>query len=143
MLRLLVAVAAGAVLAVAAFAISLLPRTIHPEESGGNTLRLVPGRRLLRFPVFWLGLLLLGYVALQASNPVWAYITDGKYFWMMRIPGADWLPPGVRVPFEKWGPWRSFMVFGGAWLTVCAIWIGFTRRRTLQILVGTCTNTCT
>jgi O-antigen ligase len=86
--------------------------------------------------VFWLGLLLLGYVALQASNPVWAYITDGKYFWMMRIPGADWLPPGVRVPFEKWGPWRSFMVFGGAWLTVCAIWIGFTRRRTLQILVG-------
>ena len=126
----------SAVLAVAAFAISLLPRTIHPEESGGNTLRLVPGRRLLRFPVFWLGLLLLGYVALQASNPVWAYITDGKYFWMMRIPGTDWLPPGVRVPFEKWGPWRSFMVFGGAWLTVCAIWIGFTRRRTLQILVG-------
>lgn len=127
---------ASAVLAVAAIAVALLPRTMTAEEPGGGALRLVPWPRLRRFPVFWIGLVLLIYVALQAFNPVWAYITDGKYFWMMRIPGTDWLPPGVRVPFEKWGPWRVFLVFGSAWLTVCAIWIGFTRRRTLQILVG-------
>ena len=53
-----------------------------------------------------------------------------------RVIPFDWLPPGVQVPFEKWGPWRVFMVFGAAWLTACAIWVGFTRRRTLQILVG-------
>mgnify|MGYP003353630805 FL=1 len=29
-----------------------------------------------------------------------------------------------------------FLVFGSAWLTACAVWTGFTRRRTLQILVG-------
>lgn len=126
----------SAVLAVAAMAVALVPRTYRSDESGREPFRLVPGRRLLRFPVFWLGLALLGYVLLQAINPVWAHTTDGKVFWMTRVPGSDWLPPGVQVPFEKWGPWRVFMVFGAAWLTACAIWVGFTRRRTLQILVG-------
>lgn len=127
---------ASAVLAAAAFVVSLLPRNYGQEESGRDAFRLVPWRRLLRFPVFWVGLALLGYVAAQAMNPVWVHTTDGKVFWMTRVPGADWLPPGVRVPFEKWGPWRVLMVFGAAWLTVCAIWAGFTRRRTLQILIG-------
>jgi len=126
----------SAVLAVAAMAVALVPRTYRSDESGREPFRLVPGRRLLRFPVFWLGLALLGYVLLQAINPVWAHTTDGKVFWMTRVPGSDWLPPGVQVPFEKWGPWRVFMVFGAAWLTACAIWVGFARRRTLQILVG-------
>lgn len=127
---------ASAVLAVAAFAVGLVPRTYSADESGRDPFRLVPWRRLLRFPVFWLGLALMAYVALQGCNPVWTYTTDGKVFWMTRITGADWLPPGVRVPFEKWGPWRVWMVFGSAWLTACAVWIGFTRRRSLQILVG-------
>ena len=127
---------ASAVLAALGFAVSLWPRNYTAENSGNEAFRLTPWPRLARFPVFWLGLALLGYIALQALNPVWTYITDGKVFWMMRIKGSDWLPPGIWAPFEKWGPWRVFMVFGSAWLTTCAVWVGFTRRRTLQILVG-------
>jgi O-antigen ligase len=54
---------------------------------------------------------------------------------MRAIPHRSWLPAGVSAPFARWGPWRLLLVYVPAWLTVCAIWIGFTRRRTLQWLM--------
>lgn len=127
---------ASAVLAALAFGVALTPRNYSSDESGREPFRLLPVPRLLRFPVFWLGLSLLGFMATQAINPAWDYATDGRGFWMTRVSDIAWLPAGVRVPFENWGPWRALIVFAGAWLTVCAVWVGFTRRRTLQILVG-------
>jgi hypothetical protein len=118
------------------FAVSLTPRTYTAEETGAAGFKLIPWPKLIRFPIFWLGLLLLIYIALQAMNPAWAYQTDGKVFWMSAIRSRSWLPVGVEVPFGKWGPWRMLMIYATAWLTVCAIWTGVTRRRTVQLLLG-------
>jgi O-antigen ligase len=119
------------------FAVSLLPRNYTAVETGADSIRLLPWPKLIRFPIFWLGLLLLGYITLQAINPAWTYQTDGKMVWMRSVTSSGWLPVGVEVPFAQWGPWRMLMIYGTAWLTVCAIWTGFTRRRTVQVLLGT------
>jgi len=118
------------------FALSLIPRNYTAQETGADRFRLLTWPRLLRFPAFWIGLLLLAYVALQASNPVWRYQTDGKGWWMVAVCPRAWLPVGVEVPFDRWGPWRMLMIYATAWLTACAIWTGITRRRTVQVLLG-------
>lgn len=108
------------------------PRNYTSEQTGGPSFRLWPWPKLTTFPIFWLGLGLLGLVLTQALNPAWQWHTDGKTWWMQRIPYVTWLPAGVRVPWEWWSPWRNLMIYSTAFLTVCSIWVGFTRRRTLQ-----------
>ncbi len=121
---------------VAAMGLSLVPRNYTVEETGGDRFRLLMWPKLIRFPIFWLGGLLLAYITLQAMNPAWTYQTDGKLIWMAAVQPRKWLPVGVEVPFDRWGPWRMLMIYATAWLTACAIWTGFTRRRTVQLLVG-------
>jgi len=121
-------------LSVVSFGLSLLPRRYTEEHTGSNSFRLVMWPRLLRFPLFWLGLALLGYVTTQGLNPAWAYERVGNGWRMQGIPHVTWLPAGVDVAFEQWGPWRMLVIYGAAWLTVCAIWVGFARRRSLQML---------
>jgi hypothetical protein len=123
------------VLAALSFVLCLLPRNYTEEHTGAASFRLLTFPKLLRFPIFWLGLALLGLVLTQALNPAWTVMTDGKLVWSRQIPHTSWLPPGVEAPFEKWGPWRMLAIFSSAWLTACAIWVGFTRRRTVQVLL--------
>ncbi len=122
-------------LATLGFAASLIPRNYDEEHTGGNRFRLIMWPKLLKFPVFWLGLLLLGYVALQGLNPAWSYRTDGKLFWMQSIPSKAWWPLGYEAPFAKWNPWRMLVIYASAWLTMCTLWVGFTRRRSVQVLL--------
>jgi O-antigen ligase len=122
-------------LALAGFVIALVPRNYTEEHTGANAFRLIMWPRLVKFPLFWLGLAMLGYVTLQAFNPAWIYVTDGKVWWMQKVPINEWLPSGVRVPFHMWGPWRMLIIYAAAWLTICAIWVGFTRRRSVQLLL--------
>ena len=124
-------------LAALSFVLSLVPRNYTEDHTGAASFRLLTFPKLLRFPIFWLGLALLGLVTLQGMNPAWMYATDGRLFWMAKLPYNEWLPPGVDVPFEQWGPWRMLVIYASAWLTVCAIWIAFTRRRTVQLLFMT------
>lgn len=126
----------AASLALAAFVLSLLPRNYSDQLSPQGALMLKPWPRLLRFPLFWLGLALLGLLVVQWCNPAWIFMHDGKAWWMKRIPHIEWLPPGTRTPFDRYNLWRSFLVFGAVWLTVCALWVGITRRRTLQLLLA-------
>jgi hypothetical protein len=77
----------------------------------------------------------LGYVAFQALNPGWEYRTDGIGWWVRELPGIAWLPKSVQAPFDLGGPWRMLMIGATVWLTVCSLWVGFTRRRTLQTLL--------
>lgn len=121
-------------LAALGLGLSLLPRDYPRLASGEPGFRLYPHRQLVRFPVFWLGLLFLGYVLVQALNPGWEYQTAANVSWLRQIKHLTWLPAGMRTPFEKASPWRSLMIYASAWLPVCAVWIGFTRRRTLQHL---------
>ena len=93
-------------------------------------------RRLLKFPPFWLGLALLGYIAIQALNPSWRYTTDGKFWWLVPVPNISWLPTSVAAPFERFGMGRQFAIYAAAWLTVCTVWVGLTRRRSFTILLN-------
>ncbi len=122
------------------FLLCLLPRNYTAEHTGGPSIRLSPVPRLLKFPIFWFGLGLLGLIVIQALNPAWEYQSNGKLWWMRRVSYATWLPHGVRAPFTQppgialFGPWRMLVIYASAFFTVCAIWVGFTRRRTLQRL---------
>jgi O-antigen ligase len=127
------AVSAG--LAAIGFLLALVPRDYTREHTADEPFRLHPRSKLMRFPIFWLGLALVGYVALQGMNPAWAYRTDGSHWWMEAIPHRGWLPTGVTASFEAWNPWRLLLIYASAWLTVCTVWIGFTRRRTLRRLL--------
>ncbi|MDO8543521.1 MAG: O-antigen ligase domain-containing protein, partial [Opitutaceae bacterium] len=122
---------------VLSFGMALMPRTYTAEHTASNQFRLIMWPKLARFPIFWLGLGLLGYVLTQALNPAWTFQTDGKGWWMASTPHKDWLPTGVDVPFNRWGPWRMLLIYTAGWLTVCAMWVGFTRRRSVQVFFVT------
>jgi O-antigen ligase len=114
------------------FTVALWPRHYTEEFSGEGDFTLYPLPKLLRFPIFWTGLALLLYVLVQALNPAYRYATDARGWWMVPLPHVRWLPSGTDVPFAIAGQWRALLVYAPAWLLACALWIGFTRRRTLQ-----------
>jgi len=116
--------------------LALWPRSYRDEfaPAGGFEMKTWP--RLVRFPPFWLGLGLLGYLVIQWLNPAWEFRSSAKSWWMEGIPHNEWLPTSTRTPFERYNLWRSFLIYGSAWLSVCALWIGMTRRKSLQILSG-------
>ena len=134
------------------FAVALWPRIydgdhalpVSPQVSGfrsqvsfsGAAYRLSPLPRLLRFPLFWLGLMLLAYVGLQAWNPSWVWTRNATSWWLVRVNDTAWLPTSIETPFDRFNLWRQFIIYATVWLTVCALWIGITRRRTLHILLG-------
>ncbi len=92
-------------------------------------------RRLLKFPLFWLGLGLLGYMLMQAFNPSWRYTTNGTTWWLVHVPNVAWLPTSVDTPFERFSLWRQFIIYASAWLTLCTVAIGLTRRRSFGVLL--------
>lgn len=91
--------------------------------------------RLSRFPVFWAGLALFAYVAIQALNPAFEYKSEGTAWWLVRTDHIGWLPAGMTAPFGDSNPWRSLLVWGSCWMTVCGLWAGVTHRRTLLRLL--------
>jgi hypothetical protein len=125
------------VLAAFSLFLALLPRNYTEKHTGSNSFRQLMWPKLIKFPIFWIGLALLGYITLQALNPAWIYETNGKAWWMRRVDAKSWLPTGVVAPFEKWNQWRMLIIYASAWATVCAVWVAFTGRRTLQLFVIT------
>lgn len=122
--------------ALVAFVLALWPRTYTPEYAREGHFRLLMWPRLLRFPLTWIGLLLLGYVLVQALNPAWDFYRFPNGSWMMKpLVTIPWLPHGMRTPFEMMNPWRMLMIYTSAWLLVCSLWVGLTRRTALQALI--------
>ena len=115
--------------------LSLRPRYFSAECTDGHPYLLRPLPKLLRFPIFWMGLGLMLYILIQALNPAWVYRTNRFAWWLESLNPIDWLPSGMRTPFAEASPWRSLMIFTSGWMTVCSIWIGFTRRRCLHRLL--------
>lgn len=120
--------------AIVGIVVALIPRDYTEEFTSGADFRLYTWPKLVRFPIFWAGLALLLYITLQALNPAWHYVEQDGRWWMESIAHLNWLPHGTNNPFTLGGPWRVLIVYASAWLLVSSIWIGFTRRRTLQIL---------
>ena len=95
--------------------------------------RSAEGRGMLwRFPVFWLGLLFLGYVACQALNP-WGVAmqrAEGINVWDVTTRShVEWLPSGVSADYLQMSSWRMFTYWLGPWLLACAWWAAVRRRR--------------
>lgn len=95
-----------------------------------------PVVRLLRFPVFWAGILALAYIAVQGLNPSWRYVADSKSWWLVPVHHNAYLPSGVDAPFAKSNPWRAMVIFASTWALVCSVWSGFLRRQSYRLMFG-------
>jgi O-antigen ligase len=118
------------------FTIAVWPRRYEGELNEQNrSFRLLPWRKLRRFPIFWLGLALIALIACEALNPSWTYVRTAKLWWLTRTQSVLWLPTSIAAPFDLFNSWRSLIICMSAWLTACAVWVGITRRRSLRILL--------
>lgn len=126
------------ILAVAEFAVALLPRR-RVSSGGEQAVRLLPWMKLKRFPIFWIGAGLLLLMAIQGLNPSWRFVQNVHYWYVVRVQNITWLPTGVEAPFGRFNVWRDFIIGAGVWLTTCAVWVGLMRRKSLRILLGVLT----
>ena len=118
-------------LALGAAALALLPRR-HSSRSHSEVDPCIPmWPRLRSFPVFWAGLALFAYVAAQGCNPAFERKFDESTWWLVRIAHRWWMPSGMKTPFDEMNTWRTLVIWGSCWLTVCALWVGVTRRRSI------------
>src|SRR6185437_13077101 len=89
-----------------------------------HTLTLYPHRRLIRFPIFWCGALILAVVICQGLNPWWVFQSNADRWWLLRVADVPWLPAGIRAPFTKFDGWRQAIIYADGWMLGCSIWIG-------------------
>lgn len=134
-------------LGAAGLVLALWPRHYTEEHAREGEFKLVMWPKLVRFPIFWLGLVLLLYMTVQALNPAWKYVNTGLQWNMVALPPADyitWLPTSMQAPMTPSAPaytwecmnaWRMILIYTGPWLMVCALWVGITRRVTLLALL--------
>jgi len=118
-------------LSVTAFVVALLPRNYAGNLTRGKDYWGNPINKLIRWPLWWIGLLFFGYVLIQALNPAWEFVQNPESWSMFPVAHIEWLPTGMRTPFEMMNPWRQMMIWGAPFLLICALWIGFTRRKSV------------
>ena len=123
-------------LALLLLVVALWPRFYSTDLCEGPEFHLRSWPRLIRFPLFWLGLALFAYLGLQAWNPAWVWNRNASTWWLVRVNDIPWLPTSIETPFERFNLWRQFIIYAITWLTVCALWIGLTRRKSMHILLG-------
>ena len=134
---------ASLVLAVIGFGMALWPRDYTARFTGGPEFKMAPWPKLLRFPLFWFGLALLAYIAIQGLNPAWRYESNPSHWWLRRVKHIAWLPSGMETPFARFNAWRALIIYSSAWLVACSIWVGLTRRLSVQyLLMGLAINGC-
>lgn len=117
-----------------AFVVALIPRVYASPD--GSSFKLVMWPKLVRFPIFWLGLIFFAYVGIQMANPSWTMVRSAKgAWWLQAAPFVGWLPHGVgEIPDSLVSPWISLLSRIAAFLLVCAAWVGVTRRRSILFL---------
>jgi len=100
-------------------------------------------RRLLRFPVFWLGLIVTLWITIAGFNPAWEWRFDSFNWWVEPREGfVPWLPQSVDAPIHFMNAWRTLLIFLAAWLGGCAAWVGVSRRGMRVLLTVTVLNAC-
>ena len=98
-------------------------------------------RRLLRFPLFWLGLFLFAWITCQSLNP-WGKVIQRDLYWHI-IPQdhITWLPSGLNAPFSSseepggMNGWRQLLILIGPWALLCALRISIEKRRIFAWLI--------
>lgn len=110
---------------------------------GGGRHQLRPKKTfflLLKFPLFWLGLLLLLLMLCHGLNTS-RFVQDRDLWWRVfsRPPESyiHWLPAGLEAPFvgddklSGMNAFRQMIIFASPWLLLCALWAGIRHRRVL------------
>jgi len=112
-----------AICALVTFLMVLIPPGQPRDER--HKLRRKNVRALVRFPVFWLGLLLLLVVWIQSVN-VWQHITfhGGTYQFVFPDFWIPWLPHGIVTNLEADHPFLRGLLFFSPWAITCSIWVG-------------------
>ena len=122
-------------LASLAFVVSLVPRTYDDRYHAGGNMRLYMWPKLLHFPIFWLGLIYFALIVCQILNPAWSYRSSSAGWWLEGIDYITWLPHGIETPPSvRMNGWRTMLIHGAAWLMICAIWVGITRRKSAKLI---------
>lgn len=125
-----------ALFALVAFLVALPPRPIIEgldEIDWSSRWRV---RRLLKYPVFWVGLAFTGLVITQAARTAARANYDPiEDRWIVEPDPAS-LPPlsSITGPFGEATPLQGALDFGAAFLAGSAAWIGLTRRRSVLAL---------
>jgi len=129
-------------LAALGMVLALINRQYTEAHAREGEFKLVMWPKLVRFPIFWLGLALLLYMTVQALNPAWNYVNDGSRWWMEPMSHIAWLPTSMSAPmygpreWECMNAWRMILFYSAPWLTVCSLWVGITRRVSLLALLA-------
>lgn len=121
--------------AILAFAVALWPRRYTGDFAPDGDFTLHTWPRLLRFPLFWLGLGLAGYVTIGALNPAWERISTGIVWYIRSKEYIAWLPSSIEAPFDRMNAWRMLVIYCSCWLLVCALWTALTRRAAVQTIL--------
>lgn len=122
---------------VVALVVALWPRRYRGELAPEGNFTLHAWPRLLRYPLFWIGLVFLVYVLIQALNPAWERVSTPQVWYIQSIAHVEWLPSSVAAPFERMNAWRMLVIWTGVWTAACAIWTGFTRRSAVKAVLNT------
>jgi hypothetical protein len=96
----------------------------------------VMARRLIKFPIFWIGLAILAYGALAAINPSRILYVSRDQQWLEDLPHVSWLPHSIVSPFWPMNAWRALVVLAPAWLATCAAWCGLETEQSWRRLLG-------
>ena len=113
------------------FALSIIPLTRNWNGTDGQHGNVQNFKRLLEFPVFWLGLLFLIYIGIQGMNPSWVQVKGENGWWVEELSAVSWLPSGVRADYQSMNAFRVMASFSAAHLLVCGLWIGLRRRKSV------------
>jgi len=119
------------------FTLALINRHYTEVHAREGEFDLVMWPKLVRFPIFWLGLILLTYMAIGNLNPALQYVGTGTTWTIVNVAHIRWLPSGLDAPFTDMNGWRLILIYVSPWLTVCSLWVGITRRYTVLALLST------
>lgn len=95
-------------------------------------------RRLLRFPCFWLGLLVLIYCGIQIWNVKWiSEANDNGFYRVRQVSYVKWLPTGVQGSLDFTNnPFTGLLQIMLPWLMLCTLWSGVRSRRVWMMLAN-------
>lgn len=108
---------------------------IGPNQALSVARAYVSLRCLVRFPVFWLGLLFLGYLLIQGFNPAWQLVEVQHFRWIEPISHLQWLPTGMDTPFTETNPFRVLLTTSSALMLLWTVWVGIQNRSRLLFLL--------
>jgi hypothetical protein len=122
-------------LAVLAFAALFTPMADFRAWPVSPTAR-IGWRRLVKFPVFWIGLAILVYGITAALNPSRVFVVAGSRAWLEATPHVWWLPQSITSSFWPMNAWRALLMIVPAWLATCSAWAGLETEQAWQRLLG-------